>query len=137
MLLNCMSLSVKNGWQDDARRVYEHLHRELFSVNTLQRPHYNRPMQPFRCSARFWGNASHHGTHFLQVQHGMFVKITNYTKLRTLFIYATPSQIQPVTGSKILWMPLRKPDISSTQRKAQPPTQERAVESKVRCLLRY
>ena len=43
---------------------YEHLQRELFTVNTLQHPHHNSPIQPFYHSIRFWENASHRETYF-------------------------------------------------------------------------
>ena len=43
---------------------YERFQRELFTVSILQRPHRNRPIRPFYCSIRFWGNTSHRETYF-------------------------------------------------------------------------
>ena len=64
------------------------------------------------------GNASHRETHFLQAQHEVSgERATNYSKTCILLIRVISIQIQSATGSKIFWMPLRKPDISSTQYK--------------------
>ena len=49
---------------------YERSQQELSTVSILQRPHHNSPIQPFHCSIRFWGNASHRETYFLWTNKG-------------------------------------------------------------------
>lgn len=43
---------------------HERLQRDFSAVSTLQHSHRNCPIQPFHCSIRFWGNASHDETYY-------------------------------------------------------------------------
>ena len=49
---------------------YERSQQKLSAVSILQSPHHNRPIQPFRCSIRFWRNTSHRETYFLWSHRG-------------------------------------------------------------------